>query len=129
MHSLERPLFSVGIHLNSDAGTRSQRGQDQFERVRPRVFATVLARFVPLEHMRADGYVLDKSQRSRIYGYISRHIPLLYLPVRASQGAVLNTALVHDSHSICPLINELKIHIPFDALPEFANLTIRHSCR
>src|ERR1700729_3574773 len=77
MHSLKRPLFSVGIHLNSDTGTRSQRGQDQFERVRPRVFATDLARFVRLEHMRVDGYVLDKSQRSGICRYISRHISSL----------------------------------------------------
>src|ERR1700690_3526169 len=86
MHSLKRPLLSVGIHLNSGTGTRSQRRQDQFERVRPRVFATVLARFVPLETMGADGYVLDKSQRSGLYGYISIHIPLLYLPVCASPG-------------------------------------------
>src|ERR1700722_4423764 len=74
MRSLKGPLFSVGIHLNSDTGTRSQRGQNQFERFRPRVFATVLAWFVRLKHMRVDGYVLDKSQRSGIYRYISRHI-------------------------------------------------------
>src|ERR1700733_2042220 len=74
MHSLKRPLFSVGIHLNSDSGTRSQRGQNQFERFRPRILATVLARFVRLKPMRPGGYVLDKSQRSGIYGYISRHI-------------------------------------------------------
>src|ERR1700722_12945133 len=86
MDSFKRPLFSVGIHLNSYTGTRSQRGQEQFVRVRPRVFATVLVRFVPLEHMRADGYVLDKSQRFAIYVYISRHIPPLYLPVSVSQG-------------------------------------------
>src|SRR5271166_6346570 len=100
MHSLKRPLFSAGVHLHRRTGTRSQRGQDQFERVRTRVFATVLARFVPLEHMRADGYVLDKSQRSRIYGYISRHIPPCICRSVRRKAAVLNTALVPGSHSI-----------------------------
>src|SRR5271167_2311395 len=100
MHSLERPLFSVGIHLNSGTGTRSQRGQDQFERVGTRIFATVLDRFVRLEHMRGDGYVLDKSQRSRIYGYISRHIPPRICRSARRKAAVLNTALVPGSHSI-----------------------------
>src|ERR1700745_2071642 len=77
MHCFKWPLFSVGIHLNSDTGTRSQRGKKQFVRTGPGVLAAVLPRFIRMEQMMIDGDVLDKSHRSRSNGYASRHFPPL----------------------------------------------------
>ena len=51
-------------------------------RVGPGVLAAVLARFIRMKQMMVDGDVLDKSHRSRSYGYASRHIPPLNYGLR-----------------------------------------------
>ena len=66
----------MGVHLNRDAGTRSERSQKQFVRLRARIIAAVRTWFVILERVRADGYVLDERHRSGIDRHVSGIFPL-----------------------------------------------------
>jgi len=88
MHAFDRPLLSMGVHLNSDAGTRSERSQKQFVRLRARIIAAVRTWFVRLERVRADGYVLDERHRSRIDKHVPGHISSQHLPVCAAQETI-----------------------------------------
>jgi hypothetical protein len=81
VHFLKRPLFPLGIHSNSHARTCSQRGQEQLVRVRARIIAAEIARFVCLQNVRANGYVLDISQGSGLDAHISGHGLSLVFPV------------------------------------------------
>ena len=95
LYFLKRPLVPLGIHSNSHAGTCSQRGQEQLVRVGARIIAAGIARFVCLKHVRADGYVLDMSRRSRMYEHTSAHsLSLLF-------G---NGAWTHLMNGECPLV-------------------------
>src|ERR1700730_9354878 len=86
MHSFNRSLLSIGVHLNSDAGTRSERRQKQFVRLRARIIAA-RTWFVRLERVRADGYILDEPH-CRIYRHVSKHISSQHLLVCRSEKTI-----------------------------------------
>ena len=74
-------------------------------RVGPGVLAAVLARFIRMKQMMVDGDVLDKSHRSRSYGYTSRHIPPLNYGLRIKKE-ILHVTFQASDHGtrrwLCP---------------------------
>ncbi len=72
LDTLERPLFSVRVHAKRHAGTRPERCQKQFVRIRSPII-TPIGRFVRLEAVLSNSYRLKKTLALRIYDDSSGH--------------------------------------------------------
>src|ERR1700722_6101552 len=60
VYFLKWPLFPFCVHSNCDAHACPQRREEQFMGVRSSVISARVARFIGMESMRADGYILNK---------------------------------------------------------------------